>query len=118
MIRVLIVREDYRLADEIREFLDRQLDFQVIADIPLDATSMEAARRWLPDVTILIVLNSHGLSFAGTFKMELPDLPLFLVSRDATLESERVAISHRVDAVFLAGDELTSLALNARELCS
>jgi DNA-binding NarL/FixJ family response regulator len=115
VIRVLIVFEDYRFCEAICEFLGSQLDFEILAVIPLDTGSMEEARRLLPDVTILVVLDTHGLSFADAFKMELPDLPLFLVSRRGTLETEQAALSHRVDAVFLAENELTSLALNARE---
>lgn len=69
----------------------------------------------MPDVTILVVLDADGLSFAEAFKMELPELPLFLVSRRGTLETEQAALHRRVDAVFLAENELMSLASNARE---
>jgi DNA-binding NarL/FixJ family response regulator len=115
MIRVLMVSDDNPFCEEIREFLDRQLDFEVLAVIQLDAGSMKEVCRLLPDVTILVVLDAHGLSFAEAFKIELPELPLFLVSRRGTLETEQAALYHHVDAVFLAENELTSLASNARE---
>ncbi len=117
MIRVLLVCEDHHYCDKIREYLNGQLDFQVLGNTPLGPTAVEEARRLLPDVTVLVVDDAHGLAFADAFKMELPDLPLFLMSRGGTLATEHLALSYRVDAVFLAENELPSLASNAREIC-
>jgi hypothetical protein len=71
----------------------------------------------LPDVAVLVVNGIHDFRIADGFKKAIPDLPLFLMTTTLSVEIEKKALSHGVDAVFSADDDFMALALNAQEIC-
>jgi DNA-binding NarL/FixJ family response regulator len=117
VIRVFLVCDDHFFCNRVRDFLNHQDDFQVCGETKLDVTSLQVARKSLPDVGILVVGDTHDLGFADVVKRVMPDLPLFLMTRTLNLEIEKKALSHGVDAVFSADDDLMALASNARGIC-
>jgi hypothetical protein len=81
----------------------------------LDAA--QKADKLLPDVAIIVANGIHDFKVTDNFKKSMPRLPLFLMTTTPSVDIEKKALSHGVDAVFSVDDELTTLALNAREVC-
>lgn len=75
------------------------------------------ADKSLPDVVIIVANGVHDFKVADDFKKSMPHLSLFFMTTTPSVEIEKKALSHGVDAVFSADDDLTTLALNALEVC-
>ena len=71
----------------------------------------------LPDLAVLVVDGVHNLKIADDFKRSMPYLPFFLMTTTPSVEIEKKALAHGVDAVFSVEDDFATLALNAREVC-
>jgi hypothetical protein len=79
--------------------------------------AIQKADKLLPDVAVLVVDGVHDFRIADGFKKAMPHLPLFLMTTTLSVEIEKKALSHGVDAVFSADDDFMTLALNAQEIC-
>jgi hypothetical protein len=47
----------------------------------------------------------------------MPEVPVFLVTEQPTVEAEKEALSRGIDAVFEKDHDFTSLVMNARVVC-
>jgi hypothetical protein len=65
---------------------------------------------------ILELTAEDDLQVANAFKQHIPSVPLLLVAEEVSLETEKKALAHGVDAVFPKEDDPTALALNVRAL--
>jgi response regulator of citrate/malate metabolism len=67
MIRVLVVDDDYRVADLHARFVARQPDFQVVGVAHTAAEAVELAQRLRPDLTLLdqYLPDAKGTSIAA-----------------------------------------------------
>jgi DNA-binding NarL/FixJ family response regulator len=117
MIRVFLVCDDPAFCEKLRNFFNRQDNFHVCGKTAPRVAAIQKADKLLPDVAILVADSVHDFKIADNFKKSMPRLPLFLMTATPSVEIERKALSHGVDAVFSVDDELTTLALNAREVC-
>jgi DNA-binding NarL/FixJ family response regulator len=117
MIRVLLVCDDPGFCEKLRNFFNLQDNFHVCGKTAPTVAAIQKADKLLPDVAILVVDRVHDFKIAADFKKSMPRLPLFLMTTTSSVEIEKKALSHGVDAVFSVDDELTTLALNAREVC-
>jgi hypothetical protein len=70
-----------------------------------------------PDVVIIVGNGTHDFKVTDNFKKSIPQLLLFFMTTTPSVEIEKKAFSRGIDAVFSVDDELTSVALNAREMC-
>ena len=59
---------------------------------------------------------ADDLQVGNAFKQHIPRVPLLLVAEEVSLEIEKEALAHGVDAVFPKQDDPTALALNVRAL--
>ena len=118
MIRVFLVCGDPAFCEKLRNFFNLQDDFRVCGKTPPSVAAIHKADKLLPDLAILVDNGVHDFKIADGFKKSLPHLPLFLMTATPSVEIEKKALSHGVDAVFSVDDEFTTLALNAREVCS
>jgi DNA-binding NarL/FixJ family response regulator len=84
---------------------------------PLNLAAVQKARTLLPDVAIIVANGVHEFKLIDNFKKSMPQLPLFFMTTTPSIEIEKKAFMHGIDAVFSVDDELTSVALNAREVC-
>lgn len=75
------------------------------------------ADKLLPDVAIIVANGVHDFKVTDNFKKSMPHVPVFFMTTTLSVEIEKKALSHGVDAVFSVDDELITLALNAREMC-
>jgi DNA-binding NarL/FixJ family response regulator len=117
MVRVFLVCDDPAFCEKLGDFFNLQDNFQVCGMTIPSVAAIQKADELLPDVAILAVNGVHNFRIVDDFKKSMPDLPLFLMTTTPNVEIEKKALSHGVDAVFSVDDELTTLALNAREVC-
>jgi len=61
-------------------------------------------------------MAADDLQVANAFKQRIPSVPLLLVAEEVSLETEKEALAHGVDAVFPKQGDPTALALNVRAL--
>ena len=117
MIRVFLVCDDSAFCEKLGDFFNQQDNFQVCGKAPRNSAATRKADKSLPDVAIIVANGVHDFKVADDFKKSMPRLPLFFMTRTPSVEIEKSALSHGVDAVFSVDDDLITLALNAREVC-
>jgi DNA-binding NarL/FixJ family response regulator len=117
MIRVFLVCDDPAFCEKLDNFFNQQDNFQVCGKAARNLAATEKADKSLPDVAIIVANGVHDLKVADNFKKSMPHLPLFFMTTTPSVEIEKKALSHGVDAVFSVDDDLITLALNAREVC-
>jgi len=118
MIRVFLVCDDPAFCEKLRNFFNQQDDFQVCGKAARTLAATQKADKLLPDLALIVANGVHDFKVADNFIKAMPHLPLFFMTSTPSVEIEKKALSHGVDAVFSVEDELTTLALNAREVCS
>jgi DNA-binding NarL/FixJ family response regulator len=117
MIRVFLVCDDLAFCEKLRNFFDLQDDFQVCGKAARNLAATHKADKLLPDVAIIVAHGVPDFKVLDDFKKSIPHLPLFFMTTTPSVEIEKKALSHGVDAVFAMDDDFTTLALNAREVC-
>ena len=117
MIRVFLVCDDPVFCEKLGNFFNQQDNFQVCGKAARNLAATEKADKLLPDVAIIVANGVHDFRVADKFKKSMPHVPLFFMTTTPSVEIEKKALSHGVDAVFSVDDELITLALNAREMC-
>lgn len=116
MIRVFLVCDDPAFCEKLDNFFNQQDNFQVCGKAARNLAATEKVDKSLPDVAIIVANGVHDFKVADNFKKSMPHLPLFMTTTPS-VEIEKKALSHGVDAVFSVDDDLITLALNAREVC-
>ena len=117
MIRVFLVCDDPAFCEKLDHFFNLQDNFQVCGKAAHNLAAAQKADKLLPDVAIIVANGVHDFKVADTFEKSMPHLPIFFLTTTPGVEIEKKALSHGVEAVFSVDDELTTLALNAREVC-
>jgi DNA-binding NarL/FixJ family response regulator len=117
MIRVFLVCDDPAFCEKLGNFFNQQDNFQVCGKAARDSGATQKAGKSLPDVAIIVADGVHDFKVTDDFKKSMPHLPLFFMTTTPSVEIEKKALSHGVEAVFSADDDLITLALNAREVC-
>ena len=117
MIRVFLVCDDSAFCEKLGNFFNQQENFQVCGKAARNFAATQKADKLLPDVAIIVADNARDFKVADNFKKSMPHFPLFFMTTTPSVEIEKRALSHGVDAVFSVDDELITLALNAREMC-
>ena len=117
MIRVFLVCDEPTFCEKLDNFFSLQHNFQVCGKAPRNLAVIQKAHTLLPDVAIIVANGVHEFKVIDNFKKSIPDLPLFFMTTTPSVEIEKKAFSHGIDAVFAVDDELITLALNAREMC-
>jgi two-component system, NarL family, response regulator DesR len=116
VIRVFLAFDDPSFGQQLFEYLNEQPDFRVCGKVEIRDEVVREAIQLRPDIAILEMAAEDDLEVANAFKQHIPDLPLLLVAEEVSLETEKKALAHGVDAVFPKQDDPTALALNVRAL--
>jgi len=116
VIRVFLTFDDVTSGQRLFEYLNEQPDFQVCGKVAITDQAVREAIELRPDIAILEMAAVDDLEVANAFKQHIPNLPLLLVAEEVSLETEKKALAHGVDAVFPKQDDPTALALNVRAL--
>jgi DNA-binding NarL/FixJ family response regulator len=117
MIRVFLVCDEAAFCEKLLNFFNLQDNFHVCGKAARNLDAAQKADKLLPDVAIIVANGIHDFKVTDNFKKSMPRLPLFLMTTTPSVDIEKKALSHGVDAVFSVDDELATLALNAREVC-
>jgi DNA-binding NarL/FixJ family response regulator len=119
MFRVFLACGSTSFCERLSESLRGQGDFDVFVEAS-GARLIQDASRLRPDLVILgmKVPPLEDFKLVESLKVQIPKLPVFLVTELHGLEAEREALSHGIDAVFESDDDLSSLVMNARAACS
>jgi DNA-binding NarL/FixJ family response regulator len=116
VIRVFLAFDDVTFGHRLFEYLNKQPDFLVCGKVELGEEAVRQASRLRPDIAILEMNSVDNLEVANALKRQIPNLPLLVVAGEVSLETEKKALTHGVDAVFPKEDDPTALALNARAI--
>jgi DNA-binding NarL/FixJ family response regulator len=117
MIRVFLVCDEAAFCEKLLNFFNLQDNFHVCGKAARNLDAAQKADKLLPDVAIIVANGIHDFKVIDNFKKSMPHLPLFFMTTTPSVELEKKALSRGVHAVFSVDDELTTLALNAREVC-
>jgi DNA-binding NarL/FixJ family response regulator len=112
VIRVFLAFDDASFGQRLFEDLNEQPDFQVCGKVEIGEEAVELR----PDIAIQELAAEDDLQAGNAFKQHIPSVPLLLVAEEVSLETEKKALAHGVDAVFPKEDDPTALALNVRAL--
>jgi two-component system response regulator DesR len=116
VIRVFLAFDDASFGQRLFEYLNEQPDFQVCGKVEIGEEAVREAVELRPDIAILELAAEDDLQVANAFKQHIPSVPLLLVAEEVSLETEKKALAHGVDAVFPKEDDPTALNLNVRAL--
>ena len=116
MSTVLIVDDDKAFRKQLRALFEHDSGFEACVETRNGAEALEETKRLLPS---LIVLNfslpdMDGLELAQNLKAISPEMPIFMLTTDYSLEGEKKALSYGITAVFSKLDDLAALVANAR----
>ena len=118
MVRVFLSCVDVQLCEKLRELFKDEGALAVCET----AGGIDALKNVLELVPDLVIVELRPrmpdeLDIVEAIKTVLPNTPLFIVSDDDTIETEREALARGVDAVF-EKNGLDSLMQNARAVLS
>ncbi|SRR5260370_20755330 len=116
---VLIVDIDDSFRTVLRTLFEQGGDFDFCIEAASGAEAIDKARHLLPHLAILdfSLPEMNGLQLAQELREFMPRLPIFLLTADRNLDSEKEALSCGVNAVFSKLDDLEALLANARAVC-
>jgi len=117
MPSVLIVDDHPKVRGVLRGLFEAQTEFMVCGEAENEIEAVEKARELSPDLIVLdlTTLLMSGFEAAQALKQAKPDVPLFMITVDYTVATEREALSRGICAVFAKDDDLMNCLLpNAR----
>jgi DNA-binding NarL/FixJ family response regulator len=101
----------------LREVLLGQRGFAICCETSLDTNAAKQIAAVKPDLVILETSDADNLNFADEIKSRQPGLPVFWICQQLTIEVERIARLHEIDAVFTKDEDLSILVQNAKAIC-
>jgi len=115
MPRVFLTCHDPAFSQRLRMSFEVELGFEVCGDEKDEVEAIEKVTTVNPDLVVLEIDSSgeNSILFAEAFKLTLPEVPLFLVTAQNTMQAEKDALTRGVDAVF-EKEDYVSLLLNAQ----
>jgi len=115
MSRVFLTCHDPAFSQKLRVSFEVELGFEVCGDETDEVEAIRKATTLDPDLVVLEIDSSGGNSMliAEAIKLTLPEVPLFLVTAQNSMQAEKDALNLGVDAVF-EKEDYASLLLNAR----
>ncbi len=119
MPRVLLLCSINVSCDRLRQVFQSHTEFDIVAGIKDDEDTISKATQIHPDLMIMEMAGdpSDALDTAEKLKCRLPRVPLFLVTLEQSMATEREALHRGIDAVFNCDDDFASLIINARAIC-
>jgi len=119
MPTVLFVGGDTALRKQLRALFNHGNGFDVFVEAGNAVEAMAKAKRRSPNLAVLDLSspNMGGLQLAQKLKASKPELPIFLLTTDYSVYTEKKALSCGITAVFSKLDDLAALLANARAVC-
>lgn len=119
MPRVFLSCGNAALCELLRNSFQVQDDFVLCGEADNGIEAIKKTMELTPDLVVVEKEMSplDGFEVAEAIKLIMPEVPVFLVSEQPTVETEKEALSRGIDAVFEKDHDFTSLVMNARAVC-
>jgi CheY-like chemotaxis protein len=119
MPTVLIVDDDKAFREQLCALFEHDTVFEACVEARNGVEALSKIKRASPNVAILnfSLPDMDGLQLAQNLKAITPELPIFMLTTDYSLEVEKIALSYGITAVFSKLDDLATLVANARAVC-
>jgi two-component system, NarL family, response regulator DesR len=119
MSTVLVVSGDTGFRKQLRALFNHGNGYDAFVEAGNAVEAMAKAKRRSPNLAVLDFSSKDksGLQLAQKLKASKPDLPIFLLTTDYSVYTEKKALSCGVTAVFSKLDDLATLLANARAVC-
>jgi DNA-binding NarL/FixJ family response regulator len=119
MATVLFVGGDPAFRKQLRSLFNHGNGFDAFIEAGNAVEAMAKAKRRLPNLAVLDFSSSDlgALQLAQKLKVSQPELPIFLLTTDYSVYTEKKALSCGITAVFSKLDDLATLLANARAVC-
>jgi DNA-binding NarL/FixJ family response regulator len=116
---VLIVHDDIYVRNTLHSLFQGGSGFDAFAEAGDGLEAVDLTTRLLPN---LVVVDStfprvNGLQLAMRLRIIMPQLPIFMLTEDYSVSTEKEALSCGVTAVFSKLDDLSPVIANARAVC-
>jgi DNA-binding NarL/FixJ family response regulator len=119
MPTVLIVDDDNAFRKQLRAVFDGGSGFEACIEARNSAEALDKATRLSPDLAVLdfSLPDGTGLQLAEKLKTITPELPIFVLTTDYSVNFEKQVLSGGITAVFSKLDDPAMLVANARAVC-
>jgi DNA-binding response OmpR family regulator len=119
MSTVLVVSGDTAFRKQLRALFNHGNGFDAFVEAGNAVEAMAKAKRRSPNLAVLdFSLPDTGVSqLVQKLKASKPELPIFLLTTDYSVYTEKKALSCGITAVFSKLDDLATLLANARAVC-
>ena len=119
MPTVLIVDGDDAFRRQLRTLFERGGGFNPCVEAANGAEALDMAKRLLPELAVLdfSLPDTSGFELALKLRADRPELQIFILATDYSVDIERIAQSFGITAVFSRPDDLATLVANARAAC-
>jgi DNA-binding NarL/FixJ family response regulator len=117
--RVFLSCGDATLCELLRNSFHVHEDFVLCGEADNGIEAIKKTMELTPDLVVVEKEMSplNGFEVAEAIKLIMPEVSVFLVTEQPTVEAEKEALSRGIDAVFEKDDDFTSLMMNARAVC-
>jgi DNA-binding NarL/FixJ family response regulator len=119
MPTVLIVDDDNAFRKQFCALFDQGSGFDACVEAGNAFEAIDKTKQLSPSLAILNVSlpDMDGLQLAAKLKSFTPELPIFILTTDYSLNIEKSALSCGITAVFSKLDDLVTIVANARSVC-
>jgi CheY-like chemotaxis protein len=118
MPSVLFVDDDKAFRKQLLALFDHGAGFEAV-EATNGVEALEKMERLLPSLVILDISlpDMNGLEVARKLRAISPEIPIFMLTTDYSVNVEKKALSYGITAVFSKLDDLPALVANARAVC-
>ena|ERR1700674_863759 len=119
MPTVLIVDDDNAFRKQLRTLFDHGRGFDAFVEAGNGVEALSKTKRRSLNLAVLdfSLPGMGGLQLAQELKAITPELPIFMLTTDYSVDTEKKALSSGITAVFSKVDDLLTLVANARAVC-
>jgi DNA-binding NarL/FixJ family response regulator len=119
MPAVLVVDDDNAFRKQLCTLFDHSHDFDACVEAGNGVEAIDKTKRLLPNLAVLdfSLPDMSGLQLARKLKAITPELPVFVLTINYSVNIEKKALSCGITAVFSKLDDLATVVANARAVC-
>jgi CheY-like chemotaxis protein len=119
MCVVLLVDNDKDFRKHLRALFERDGGFRAFVEAQNGDEALAKIGQLSPKLALVdsSLPDIGGFELAQKLRTIIPELPIFVMTTDYTVSSEKAALSGGISAVFSKHDDLTTLVANARAVC-
>jgi DNA-binding NarL/FixJ family response regulator len=116
---VLIVDGDDAFRRQLRTLFERCGGFNPCMEAANGVEALDMTKRLLPELAVLdfSLPDTSGFELAQKLRAVGPELQVFILATDCSVDIEKSAQSFGITAVFSKLDDLPTLVANARAVC-